>query len=471
MSTTDDFIMEMEYIDGITIIDDSGKILFTVKFNPIFNPEAKEKEGVIGKTLYEAFTNLDDSSSTLIKSMMLGKPIKRKRQDIIDLHGKKIKTMNLSMPIKAGNKTIGAIEISKDITKITKGYDDSIKIDFSIFENMKNVDSMSANRAKYDLDDIISKNKEIKEIKYQIQKLHDSCVPVFIYGETGTGKELFAHAIHNSSNRKNKPFVPINCAAIPEGLLESILFGTVEGSFTGAVDTPGLFEVAQGGTLYLDEINSMDINLQAKLLRVLEDGYVRRVGGKKEKQVDVRIISSSNVDVGTCIKQEMLRQDIYYRLCVMNITIPPLRERKEDIVLMLNYFINQYNMLLNKNITKVSKEVYDYFMYYDWPGNVRELKHIIEYVMNIIDKDENTIEMHHLESKIKEIELMSGDVSIDSDYTIKPLKPQIERIERIEIYKALKKTKGNVSQAARFLQIPRQTLQNKINRYNIEIED
>lgn len=464
----DDFIKEMEYIDGITIINDNKEILFSVKFNHILNPSIGKEEGIVGKNLYEAFTNLSDSSSTLVKAMLLKQPIKRKRQDIIDLKGTKIKTMNLSIPIKSGSKVIGAIEISKEITDVIKEYNENIRLDSSIMSDIKNLSNMKLNRAKYELDDIISNDRKINKIKLEIKKLSNSKVPAFIYGETGTGKELFAHSIHNSSNRKDKPFIPINCAAIPGGLLEGILFGTKEGSYTGAVDTPGLFEVANGGTLYLDEINSMPVELQPKLLRVLEDGYIRRVGGKEERKVDVRIISSSNVDPRTFMEQGNIRRDIYYRLSVMSIYIPPLRERRQDIPLMLNYFINQFNSLLNKNITEVSKEVYDYLISYDWPGNTRELKHIIEYTLNIVDKDENTIEMEHLKRKIKEIESISGDVAINNIYEIKPLKPQIENLEKKEIFKAIKKTRGNVSQAARHLDIPRQTLQNKMNKYGIK---
>lgn len=463
-----DFINDMDYIDGITIIDDIGKILFSVKFNPNMNPQVKKGECIIGKNFYDTFINLDESSSTLMKAMILEKPVERKKQEVIDLYGRKINTMNLSMPIKSGDKTIGAIELSKDITKLMNKQNKHIKMDMEIEKYMKDFDSLKSGRAKYELDDILSKNNIIKEIKYNIKSLYNSSVPVFVYGETGTGKEMFAHAIHNSSNRKEKPFVPINCASIPEGLLENILFGTVAGSFTGAIDKPGLFEIADGGTLYLDEINSMPVNLQSKLLRVLEDGYVRRLGDKKEKQLDVRIISSSNVGAQSCINQGTLRQDIYYRLCVMNIKIPPLRERKEDIELMLNYFINKFNLYLNKDITNISKEVYNYFINYDWPGNVRELKHIVEYIMNIISKDENAIELRHIKSKIEEIEMMNNLYLVEKNYEVKPLKPQIEEIERREIFKALKKTEGNVSQAANLLEIPRQTLQNKIKKYNIQ---
>lgn len=469
MSFNDDFINDLNYVDGITIIDDRGNIIFSVKFNPILNPNVTEEEAVIGKHLYEAFTNLDDSSSTLVKTLMLNKPIAKKSQEVIYADGKSIKTTNLSLPIKAGDNTIGAIEISKDISKLM-GDSSIIKIDKVPFSNIDNFKKVSNTRAKYQLDDIISENNSIKEIKYNIQNLYATNIPIFIYGETGTGKELFAQSIHNTSIRKNKPFIPINCAAIPESLLEGILFGTSSGSFTGAIDNPGLFELAQGGSLYLDEINSMPINIQSKLLRVLEDGYIRRLGSKLEKKVDVRIISSSNIKADECIRQNLLRQDIYYRLCVMNIEIPPLRERPEDIKLMMNYFISTYNALLNKNINNISKDVYSTFMNYNWPGNVRELKHIIEYAMNIVSPKENQLGIHHIDSKFKEIQSISSNNMDLSKLEIKPLNLQVENLEKIEIHKALTVTKGNVSRAANILEIPRQTLKNKIDKYKIDMK-
>ncbi|HCL51199.1 MAG TPA: sigma-54-dependent Fis family transcriptional regulator, partial [Clostridiaceae bacterium] len=175
-----------------------------------------------------------------------------------------------------------------------------------------------------------------------------------IYGDTGTGKEVFSRAIHNESNRANKPFIPINCAALPEGLLEGILFGTTKGGFTGAIDRPGLFEQADGGTLLLDEINSMSILLQAKLLRVLQEGVIRRVGGIKDIPVDVRIIATTNEEPYTAIKNGTMRKDLYYRLSVININIPPLRERKEDIPEFIKTFIKTYNDEFSKDVWDIS---------------------------------------------------------------------------------------------------------------------
>ncbi|MCT4605237.1 MAG: sigma 54-interacting transcriptional regulator [Marinisporobacter sp.] len=457
-----DFLKDMEYTDGITIIDRNGKILFSVKFNPWFHPEIVDGEEVIGKNLNEVFTNIDENTSTLFKAMELGKPIHRKRQSVVNIEGTKIVTMNTSVPIKGEGRVIGAIEISKDITKQKEKQIHVIEMNSGLFNRMDEMKKhLGPDRARYTLEDIISNNTKMRELKYFVKKIAKGKASVFIYGETGTGKELFAHAIHHESTRANKPFIAQNCAAIPENLLESILFGTTKGSFTGAYDHPGLFELAEGGSLFLDEINSMPIQLQAKLLRVLQDGYIRRLGDGKERKVDVRIITASNMSPKKCIKEGYIRQDIYYRLATLSMYIPPLKERKEDIEILLNFFINKYNKELEKSIKKVSKDVYDVLMDYHWPGNVRELEHVIEYAMNMVDDMVDEIEIEHIENVMKVIE--EDEVTMP----IQPLKEAIVHVEKKLIGEAIKKTKGNVSEAARLLEIPRQTLQRKIKNYHI----
>jgi arginine utilization regulatory protein len=461
-----DFLTDMEYIDGITIIDTSGDILFSVKFNPVFHPDQKDDfEDVVGKNLSEVFPNINDQNSTLIKAMELGMPIYSRRQGVMDRSGNTVYTKNISLPIKANDRIIGSIEISKDLGKQKQAPGSVVMMDPEQFKQFQNVDKkLYSNRAHYHLDDIITANKEILDQKDFIHKIKDSSAPVFIYGETGTGKELFAHAIHNASSRAAQPFITQNCAAIPDNLLESLLFGTTKGSFTGAYDNPGLFELAEGGSLFLDEINSMPIYLQSKLLRVLQDGFVRRLGDKSERRVDVRVISAANLHPRECLKIGQIRQDLYYRLSVLTLKMIPLRERPEDIQILLNFFINRYNLSLRKNIKMVSKEVYEYFKDHSWPGNVRELQHLIEYAMNIADSSENTIRMEHIASRAEEI---TEDSKFDQ-MQITPLNQILESVERDMIERAVTLTKGNVSKAARLLEIPRQTLQNKLKKYNGE---
>lgn len=456
----EDILNQMKYVDGITIIDTSGTILFTVKFNPRFHLEAKEMDKIVGKNVFEVFPNIDKKNSTLLRAMETSKPIFRSKQTIIDFKGREVKTMNITLPIKSNGRIVGAIELSKDITKADTTPKHITELSPEMFDNKILKKKIPLERAIYTFDDIITENDKMKEIKNKAKKLSMSNSPVFIYGETGTGKELFAHAIHNTSNRKDKPFIAQNCAAIPENLFESILFGTTKGSFTGANDNPGLFELANGGTIFLDEINSMPIHLQSKLLRVIQDGCVRRIGGRKTYKVDVRIIAAANKTPKQCLKYKELRTDVYYRICAITINIPPLRDRKDDIPILLNFFINKYNNLLAKNVKNVSKEVYRFFMEYSWPGNVRELEHIIEYGMNIVDSSEDTLQMIHIKEKIEEL--------AETDDGLQPLKEAVAKLEKKLITKAIRKTQGNVSKAARLLRIPRQTLQNKLKYYGID---
>ncbi len=464
MSQKDNNLLnQIKDIDGITIIDTKGTILFTVKFNPRFYSEIHEQDEIVGENLFSAFPVLDQKGSTLINVMRTGSPIFKERQEIIDFKGRKIATTNVSLPIKAHGKVIGAIELSKDISERDQEPNHVIELNPEMFKNSKQLfQNIQPEHAYYRLKDIITNNEKMEKLKRSAEKIAQGISSVFIYGETGTGKELFAQALHNASERAGKPFITQNCAAIPETLIESILFGTKKGSFTGAEDNPGLFELAEGGTVFLDEMNSMPVHLQSKLLRVLQDGYIRRLGDKKIRKVDVRVIAASNKHPKDSVKDGSLRLDIYYRLCAMLLHIPPLRERKDDIKLLLEFFITKYNGLLGKNVRNVSKEVYTFFVEYNWPGNVRELEHLVEFAINQMDDWEDTMEMQHLEERLKHlIEHEEEEVQIE------PMKAAITRIEKKMITKAIQQTRGNVSQAAKLLDIPRQTLQNKLKSYGI----
>ncbi|MCP3740671.1 sigma-54 interaction domain-containing protein [Rossellomorea sp. BNER] len=455
---------QLRYIDGITIIDTSGTILFTVKFNPRFHAEIDDNEKIIGQTLFSAFPMLDERSSTLFKVMKTGKPIYRAKQKIVDFRGVEKETTNVSLPVKAHGKIIGSIELSKDISDDDRLLGSIIEIDSSSFNSKQLKAKIQPERAVYFLEDIVTVDEEMIQLKESVRKFAKGDSSVFINGETGTGKELFAHAIHNESNRSPKPFITQNCAALPESLIESILFGTKKGSYTGAEDNPGLFELANGGTLFLDEINSMPIHLQAKLLRVLEDGCVRRLGDTKVRAIDVRIITASNVHPAQCVRDGELRQDLYYRLGVMTLAIPPLRERREDIRLLVEYFVSKFNKSHKKSIAHISRESLEFLLSYDWPGNVRELENVIEYALNLVDACDDTLQYHHLE---KQINHLMGMHQTFSSTKIKPLKDEIANLEKSRIEQAVILTSGNVSKAARLLEIPRQTLQNKMIQYGI----
>ncbi|MCJ7691116.1 MAG: sigma 54-interacting transcriptional regulator, partial [Clostridiaceae bacterium] len=385
------------YIDGITIINVAGEILFSAKLNNKLNSPREDNHEVVGKNFFDIYEKLTTENSTTYKSMEIGVPIYIENH-ILKLKEKKdIRITSLSIPIKSGSRIVGAIDLSsseienKDSTNI-------IKLDSEIYKNA-NETKLHDNEtyATYSIDSIISNNKKMIDLKDYIEIAANCDVPIMIYGETGTGKEMFAQAIHNSSKRKNAPFIAQNCAAIPDNLLESILFGTAKGAFTGAIDNIGLLELAEGGTLFLDEINSMPIHLQPKLLRVLQDGTFRSVGSKEVKKINIKIISTLNIEPMEAIKLGQLRRDIYYRLSVMILKIPPLRERLDDIPLLVNYNISKYNEVFHKNIKYVSKKLFSKLKSYDWPGNIRELEHIIVYGLSTVNKTKQQLEFLDIE--------------------------------------------------------------------------
>lgn len=250
------------------------------------------------------------------------------------------------------------------------------------------------------LDAIITNDNRMIDIKEMILRISNSSSSVLITGETGTGKEMVAKAIHYTSNRKNYPFVPMNCANIPESLFESELFGYEDGAFTGAKKGGkiGLFEIADEGTIFLDEIGELPIHLQSKLLRVLQDNTIQRVGGTNPIPINVRIIAATNRDLEIMMEEGKFRDDLYYRLCVIPIELPSLKERISDIESLSYYFINKYNEKLNKDIKSISKEAFEILMSYEWPGNVRELENAIEYAINM--EETETIQMENLPSRI-----------------------------------------------------------------------
>jgi two-component system response regulator AtoC len=291
---------------------------------------------------------------------------------------------------------------------------------------------------------------------------------ILITGESGTGKELIARALHYNSDRSQSPFIPVNCGAIPENLLESELFGHVKGAFTDAIRTKkGLFEEADGGTLFLDEIGELPPQLQVKLLRVLQDGEIRRIGESKSIQIDVRIITATAKDLTKEVNEGRFREDLFYRLNVLPISIPPLRERKEDISLLVQHFINKYSQSMNKNVVGITPKALDLLMNYKWYGNVRELENTIERAVVLTDREnidlENLpVEIQNFQEKIQIAPLAEEEYSI---------KKASKFLETNLIRKALKKTRGNHTHAAKLLEISHRALLYKIKEYQITEDD
>lgn len=312
---------------------------------------------------------------------------------------------------------------------------------------------------------IIGKSEKILEVARNVQKVAQTKTTVLLLGESGTGKELFARAIHYLSHRREFPFVPINCAAIPKELLESELFGYEKGAFTGAETRKlGRIELADKGTIFLDEIGEMDMGLQSKIMRVLQEGEIERIGGIKTIKVDVRIIAATNKDLERAVSEGRFREDLYYRLNVFPITIPPLRERIEDIPLLVDYFIRKYSAELKIPGKRISQEAMDLLLRYKWKGNVRELENTIERAMILCDG--NIIGPEHiaLQSRyVDELEMLPLNGTLEDT-----VKEALRIAETKRIKKALIEAKGNKSRAAGILDISYKTLLTKIKEYGIE---
>ena len=321
--------------------------------------------------------------------------------------------------------------------------------------------------SKLGIPKIIGKSSRILEVAQKVQKVAPGKTTVLLLGESGTGKELFARAVHNLSQRRAYPFVPINCAAIPRELLESELFGHEKGSFTGADSRKlGKFELGDKGTIFLDEIAEMDLALQAKLLRVLQEGEVERVGGVKSVKIDVRIIAASNRDIEKAVEEKLFREDLFYRLNVFPIVIPPLRERKDDIPLLVDYFVETYCQELKSGKKTVAPDALELMISYPWKGNVRELENCIERAVILCDGDTITRDDVVLNSQM----MLQGSLStLPMDG---PLEDSVRAAVRIaetqRISKALKETKGNKSRASELLQVSYKTLLTKIKDYRLE---
>lgn len=467
MRTKDYFkIMQkiLHYIDdGVHVINKDGK---TIVYNrAMAQLERMNQDDVLNKPFLDIFKSLDKESSTLLKVLENGIEITNEKQTYLNSDGKEITTINTTIPLIFDGEKIGALEVAKNITKIKELSDTILNLHKAI-SRPKEV--MQSKIKKYTFDNIQGESDNFKSAISLARKACKNSASVLIYGETGTGKELFAQSIHYGSNRWDRPFIAQNCAAFPESLLEGILFGTSKGGFTGAIDRPGLFEEANGGTLLLDEINSMPMELQAKILRVLQEGYVRRVGGIKDIPVDVRIIATTNEHPLKILEESKLRKDLYYRLNVISINIPPLRERKEDIIPLAEHFIKKYNDKLNKEVWMLSENSKEILLSHIWQGNIRELENIIYGAMSIID-DEHVLTHSHLsiynlnknvndKKYVESIETLE-DINLDEF---------LANIEVKLIKKSLLENNNNITKAADNLGIKRQTLQHKMKKYDIK---
>jgi len=450
-------ILENSY-EGIVVVDRNG-IITTINRSFARFLGVKPEEA-IGRHITEVSPNTK-----------LHQTVETGRIEIGEIHylGKN-RMIVMRIPIFEGEEIVGAIGkiLFRDIKELKAlvqkigSMEDELKYYKGELKRIRG--------AKYNFNNIVAVSKKRKKVIRLAQKAAQTDSTVLICGESGTGKELFAHAIHNSSLRRYGSFIRVNCAAIPSQLLESELFGYEKGAFTGArkEGKPGKFELANGGTIFLDEIGEMPVEMQSKLLRVLQEREIERVGGNALLDIDVRVIAATNKNLEKLVKQGRFREDLYYRLNVMRIDIPPLRETKKDLEPLVKKIINEIREHLGINVKGVSREVLDAIYAYDWPGNVRELKNILERAANMCD--DSIIELKHLPLFLREKVRKSGPICNKShkEQEVLPLKEVVKQAEIRAIRAALDATGGNKKEAARLLGIHRSGLYQKLKAYNIE---
>lgn len=460
--------------DGIHAVDQSGTlIIYNAAQGKIDHYEPKD---VLGKKAVDVYA-LNEETSLLLKVLKTREPIENLRQSYYTKEGTFVDCVTSVVPLFYHGKIFGSAAIVRDYSAVLHLF--SGEGAPSLGGKKGSALHLQGKQTRYTFNDIISISHDVGKCIRTAKQAAGNDSSILVIGETGTGKEMFAQSIHNYSARKGKPFLAINCAAIPETLLESLLFGSTKGAFTGAMDKAGLFEEADGGTVFLDEINSMPILLQAKLLRVLEERAVTRVGSNHLIHVDFRIISSCNENPVFAIRENRIREDLFYRLAVHYVAIPSLRKRKEDIPILSEYFITYFNAELNRGIKDLDPQVKEMFLAYDWPGNVRQLRHVLEASMNMTGTSDDYISVHHLPKYFFNPEESSGEAGGQPSLPGREAAPEggrasekgllgkIKEAEKEQIIKALKQNGGNVAKAARELGMSRQKLYYRIKIYEL----
>ena len=472
MATKEELMLKKA--DYVLVVNKDFDIIYNSRFDPRMGNKSDLKEY---KNLFEMYPSLGKNNSSIAKTMSTGATVFNDAQEFADINGRVYVTQNLTIPIFREGQVVGVVELTKDLTTVgdVQGKSDylkSLRVEGKFHPNRESNDKIS-------FDDILTINDRMMEAieKAKIFALNNN--PVLIYGETGTGKEMFAQAMINYAASPKQKTIIQNCAAVPENLIESILFGTTRGSYTGAENKKGLFEEADGGIFFLDELNALPYHVQGKLLRVVQEGTFRPIGASREKKVNVKIVAAMNVDPMEAIDKMVLRKDLFYRLSGSMIYLPPLRERPDDIEYLIDNYIDYFNEAYGKNVKGISEELRSFFLEYEWEGNVRELKHVIESMVSMTRED--TLQFNelpvYLHGKMKENQNMAADsAASDSEDSIVTelkngsydLRSVVEQVERDLILKVLSKTKGNKTKAGDILGIPRQTLKYKMSKLGIE---
>jgi arginine utilization regulatory protein len=477
----DEFLPVFEgFSEGVIITDQAGTIVF---YNAAMAAiDDLPPADALGKTVLEIY-DLDESTSLVMQCLRQRRPLVDRSLVYRTRMGRFSNSIHTVFPLFKEGQLLGAICLVREYNILEETIS-SISI--------PRVKAAAPGTTRYTFDAIIGEDPDFLRAVNTARMAANTPSPVMLYGETGTGKELFAQAIHNHSDRGKRRYTPVNCAAIPENLLEGILFGTSKGAFTGARDKEGLFGLTNGGTLFLDELNSMAIGLQAKILRVIQERRVRRLGALKEIPVDLKIISSVNQEPHVAIAENCLRPDLFYRLGVVFIPLPPLRKRPGDIELLALHFLDKHSRALKKKVVAIADEVLRVFQNYHWPGNVRELEHTIEGALNMITTSA-TLKLLHLQSHLptwhrlmtqraplEDAEGKKSFLSVEQEPPTasgRPTPPGADlaasqaSLEQQTITEALTLNQGHVTRAAESIGISRQLLHYKMRKHGLRRSD
>ncbi len=485
--------------EGVLITDNLGRLVY-------YNRRMSELDGltpdeVLGRHILEAY-NLKPDECMSTRCLAAGKPLNNVALYYRATDGNLVNALCNAYPLVENGRLLGAVCYTSEYTALADRLEITAR-NYARHPYSQAIDAGPdqdrAGGAVHTLASLVGDSPAFKAALATAKVAARSASSVLIYGETGTGKELFAQAIHNHSPRRARPFCPINCAAIPENLLEGILFGTVRGAFTGALEKKGLFEVSSGGTIFLDEVHTLPMGLQAKLLRVIQERRLRRVGSLEETPVDLKIISSINQSPEEAVVKGLLRPDLFYRLGVVLLALPPLRRRTADVPLLVRHFVKKYNKKLHGRVTAIEPEFLAILENYRWPGNVRELEHVVETAMNFAVSDplnDKTLGLRHLQSahlrkflakdiqasrpelRMEAVESSSrpplpgqDDVAaahaLSGTRSARALSEEMEEAMRERLARALKDCEGNMARAARSLGLSRQNFYYKMKKYQI----
>lgn len=476
MLTIGDLVVES--LDYIFIVDKNYKIIFNTRYDYRLNVDSKDYPSYEfqNKNFFDVYPTLRREDSSIVRCMEKGEIVVNKRQVIYDYLGRRYVTNNVTFPLVRKGELMAVVELSMDADEDTP--DAEVQGPDKRFDDF--VTKIKKDAGLITFDTILTKNDQMKLNIEKARILAGMPTPTLIYGETGTGKELFAQAMINASKVPKNKVVIQNCAAVPDNLMESILFGTVRGAYTGAENKTGLFEQADGGILFLDELNSIPYNVQSKLLRVLQDGTFRPLGASHDRRVNVKVIAAMNVDPVEAMENKIIRADLFFRLSGGLISLLPLRERKEDIALFMDYYLNYFSAMYGRDVPKISKTAKKMMIEYSWPGNVRELRNAIEsmiasggtktelgenempaYLLKQMKSEKDAEDAVISTPESEELFTFSEDGRLDYHETMKSLEKKL-------IEEAIEKAGGNVRKAAQNLGIPRETLRYRISKLGIE---